>query len=204
MNKRKGIYIKRFFKGFLVLFKIALIVILFPFVVFWFIHRIKEKRQLAKARKEHVEIFDMTQIDALSGIEFEKLLNKIFELQGYSSLLTKKSHDYGADLVLEKKGKVSIVQAKCYGKNVGIKAVQEIVAAKQHYKAQDLFVATNRYFSKDAIVLALEHGVKLIDRDVLFNLVQKFKPVIEVEAKKYAATLSSSVQEIETKYKYWI
>ena len=67
-----------------------------------------------------------------------------------------------------------------------------------------MFVATNRYFSKDAVVLAIEHGVKLIDRDVLMKLVKKFKPVIEVQGKKYSATLSSSIEEIEKKYKYWI
>lgn len=204
MSKRKKNYIKSGFNVFLKVLRVVLIVVLLPFVIFWFIGKVKRKRELARARKEHIEIFDMTQIDALSGVEFEKLLKKIFELQGYSSVLTKKSHDYGADLVLEKKGKVSIVQAKCYGHNVGIKAVQEIVAAKEHYKAHDLFVATNRHFSKDAIVLALEHGVKLIDRDVLFSLVKKFRPVIEIEAKRYSATLSSSVQEIETKYKSWI
>ena len=63
---------------------------------------------------------------------------------------------------------------------------------------------TNRHFSKDAVVLAIEHNVKLIDRDVLFSLVQKFKPIIEIEAKRYCATLSSSVEEIESKYRYWI
>ena len=168
MNKRKKNYIKQFFNLVFMLLRIILIVVLFPFVVVWCIKKLKKKKELSMKRKEHIEIFDMTQIDSLSGIEFEKLLNKLFELQGYNSVLTKKSHDYGADLVLEKKGKISIVQAKCYGHNVGIKAVQEIVAAKEHYKAQDLFVATNRNFSKDAIVLAIEHGVKLIDREVLF------------------------------------
>ena len=34
--------------------------------------------------------------------EFEKLLKTIFEKQGYHVSLTKKSHDYGADLILNK------------------------------------------------------------------------------------------------------
>ena len=204
MSKKNRVYKRNIF-GFIVgLFRVILIVALFPFVLIWFFSNLKKRRARRRELKERIEIFDMTQIDALSGVEFEQLLNRLFELQGYKSVVTKKSHDYGADLVLEKKNKISIVQAKCYGKNVGIKAVQEIVAAKPHYKASDAFVATNRHFSKDAVVLALEHNVKLIDRDVLFSLVKKFKPTIEVSAKRFAATLDSSVQEIESKYKYWI
>lgn len=204
MNGKNKIYKGGFLKGFSTIVRIILIVALFPFVFIWIVKNFKKKMLRKKQLKQHIEIFDVSQIDSLSGQEFERLLKGIFEKQGYVSKLTKKSHDYGADLVLIKNGKISVVQAKCYGSNVGIKAVQEIVAAKQHYKATDLFVATNRYFSKDAVVLAIEHGVKLIDRDVLMKLVNKFKPIIEVQGKKYSATLNSSVEEIEKKYKYWI
>ena len=204
MSQKNKVYKKGFFKSVGLIFRIVLIVALFPFVVIWFISNWKKRRERRKIIKEQVEIFDMEQIDSLSGVEFELLLQKLYQMQGYNTVVTKRSHDYGADLVLEKKGKISIVQAKCYGKNVGIKAVQEIVAAKPHYKAADAFVATNRHFSKDAVVLAIEHNVKLIDRDVLFSLVKKFRPTIEVVSKKFCATLSSSVEEIESKYKYWI
>jgi len=204
MSQKNKVYKRSIFHFIVGLFRVILIIALFPFVVIWFVSNLKKRRERRKIIKEQIEIFDMDQIDSLSGEEFELLLKKLYEMQGYNTATTKKSHDYGADLVLEKKGKISIVQAKCYGKNVGIKAVQEIVAAKPHYKASDAFVATNRHFSKDAIVLAIEHNVKLIDRDVLFSLVKKFKPTIEVAAKKFCATLSSSVQEIESKYRYWI
>lgn len=204
MNGKNRNYKHGFFKGLGTIIRIVLIVVLFPIVLICLIANARKSWLRKKQTRHLIEIFDESQIDSLSGIEFEGLLKDIFEKQGYESKLTKKSHDYGADLVLKKSGKISLVQAKCYGSNVGIKAVQEIVAAKAHYKASDLFVATNRYFSKDAVVLAIEHGVKLIDRDVLLKLVKKFKPVIEVQGKKYSATLTSSVEEIEKKYKYWI
>ena len=204
MSQKNRVYKNGFWRFVAVFFRLVLIIVLLPFVVIWFVSNQKKRRERKKAIKEQIEIFDMEQIDSLSGVEFEILLKKLYEMQGYSTATTKRSHDYGADLVLEKKGKISIVQAKCYGKNVGIKAVQEIVAAKPHYKASEAFVATNRYFSKDAVVLAIEHNVKLIDRDVLFSLVKKFRPTIEITAKKFCATLSTSVQEIESKYKFWI
>ncbi len=182
--------------------KIVLRIILLPIILVWIIwQKIKRKKtnQLGI-----IDIYNLSQIDSLSGIEFEQLLKTIFEKQGYKVMLTKKSHDYGADLILNKNNKLSIVQAKCYGKNIGIKAVQEIIAARAHYKAEDMFVATNRYFSKEAIILAGEHNVKLIDRDVLVKLVQKYSPGIEPETKKFVATNSQEIAEIEARYKFWI
>ena len=183
-------------------FKIVLRIILLPVVLVWLICQ-KNKRK-NRRNDLSVKIYSLAQIDSLSGSEFEKLLKIIFEKQGYEVDLTKKSHDYGADLILKKKNKLSIVQAKCYDKNVGIKAVQEVIAAKTHYFAQDMFVATNRYFSKDAIILASEHDVKLIDRDVLLKLVQTYMPRIESEGKLFVATNVAEKEMIEARYKFWI
>lgn len=184
------------------LIRVILIIVLFPIVIFWLIWR---KIQLKKRKNlENIDIYNISQIDDLSGVEFENLLKEIFESQGYAVQLTKKSHDYGADLVLTKKEKVSIVQAKCYGKNIGIKAIQEIISARKHYGASEMFVATNRYFSKDAMVLASEHDVKLIDRDVIVNLVRAYSPNIALSERKFVATKPEEKQKILEKYKFWI
>ena len=183
-------------------FKFVLRIILLPIILVWLICQ-KLKRIKGRNLKS-VDVYNLSQVDSLSGSEFERLLQDIFQKQGYGVVLTKKSHDYGADLILSKNNKIAIVQAKCYGKNIGIKAVQEIIAAKTHYRADELFVATNRYFSKDAIILASEHDVKLIDRDVLVKLVEMYLPKIEPQSKKYVATNQSEITEIETRYKFWI
>ena len=182
--------------------KVILRFLLFPFVLIWLIKRsfkYKESKII-----DGIDIFNISQIDSLNGEEFENLLKTIFEKQGYEVMLTKKSHDYGADLVLRKNNITSVVQAKCYGKNIGIKAVQEIISARLHYGADDMFVATNRFFSKDAMILACEHNVKLIDRDVLMKLVKEYSPKIEVGEKKYIATIPAEKEKIEAKYKFWI
>lgn len=182
--------------------RIILIVLLFPIVIVWLICR---KNKLKKRRmQDSIDVYNISQIDDLSGVEFENLLKEIFISQGYGVELTKKSHDYGADLVLTKKNKTTIVQAKCYGKNIGIKAIQEIISAKKHYGADEMFVATNRYFSKDAMVLASEHDVKLIDRDVMLNLVRIYSPKVELIQKKFVATKPEEKQKILQKYKFWI
>lgn len=182
--------------------KVVLRLILLPIIIVWLIMcKFQAKR---KRSNSAIEIYHLSQIDSLTGEEFERLLMNIFEKQGYEVELTKRSHDYGADLIMKKNNTISIVQAKCYGKNIGIKAVQEIISAKVHYRAEEMFVATNRYFSKDAVVLASEHNVKLIDRDVISVLVRKYISNIELSQKKYVATNSAEREEIEAKYKFWI
>lgn len=114
----------------------------------------------------------LERIDLLSGVDFENLLIEIYKKKGYSVKDTPKSTDYGADLVLEKYGKKTVIQAKCWSNTVGEKAVQEIVAAVKHYSADEGVVITNNYFSKPAMKLAHSNNIKLIDRNGLKELIK--------------------------------
>ena len=84
-------------------------------------------------------------IDKMKGSGFEDYLYTLLKTKGYSVNKTPVTGDYGADLVLHGNNKKIIVQAKRYKNNVGIKAVQEIAAAKSHYKADECWVITNSY-----------------------------------------------------------
>jgi len=183
--------------------RIVLIFILLPFVLVWLVLNAVKKHKRKKLNKEKVAIFNMSQIDSLSGEEFEILLKDIFQKLGYEVALTKKSHDYGADLIISKKKTKMLVQAKCYAKSVGVKAIQEIVASRKHYKVDEVIVATNNYFSKDARILAEENNVGLFDRDDLFELIKKFDIHVEVKSKKYVATSPEAKAEIEKRFPFW-
>lgn len=108
-------------------------------------------------------------IDHMSGEAFERLLKAHFEQLGYRAALTPKTNDYGADLVLQKGGVKTIVQAKRYQGKIGNKAVQEIVAAKGHYRATSCMVVTNSYFTANARQLAADNNVILWDRKTLIQ-----------------------------------
>ncbi|MEF3307141.1 restriction endonuclease [Paenibacillus sp. GYB003] len=56
------------------------------------------------------------------------------------------------------------LQAKRYGKNVGISAVQEAQASIAHYGASEAWVVTNSHFTDAAIALA-KSTVTLINRN---------------------------------------
>lgn len=114
---------------------------------------------------------DIAKIDQMTGLEFEEYLAPLFEMHGYSAKVTQGSGDYGADLVISKKGVKTVVQAKRYSSNIGVSAVQEIVAAKPFSHARKAMVITNQYFTKQAKNLARANGVQLVDRDSLIRMI---------------------------------
>ena len=180
--------------------KIILRIVLFPLVIVYFFVWIKNK----KRDKDKISAMSMSQIDSLSGVEFENFLLDLFQKMGYDVKVTKASHDYGADLLISKNGTLSVVQAKCYSKAVGIKAIQEIVGAKQHYKAKEAVVATNNYFSKAAEVLALENNVKLLDRTVIEKMISKYDLKIERQANSFSALTEKTKAEINRRFQSMI
>lgn len=197
MRKRNKSYIIIILINFL---KLILRIVLFPFVIIYLIYKIKK----SKKQKDKIAVFNMTQIDSLSGVDFEIFLSELFKRLGYDVKTTKASHDYGADLLISKNKRISIVQAKCYSKAVGIKAIQEIVGAKKHYKAEYAIVATNNIFSKDAEVLALENGVKLLDRYEIEKLIKKYDLTIEKSKNNYSAMSEKTKEEINRRFKHMI
>ncbi len=112
-------------------------------------------------------------IDNMSGTEFEKFLQVHFKKQGYKAQLTPASNDYGADLIIEKDGIKTVVQAKRWSKNVGIEAVQQVIGAINHYGASCGMVIVNRDFTQQAINLAHSNNIELWDRKKLIQFFSK-------------------------------
>jgi len=129
--------------------------------------------------KMHIEntqsnYLTMDEIDQLNGEEFEQALFNLFSQKGYKATKTKQSGDQGADLIIEKFGEITAVQAKCYSNPVSNKAIQEVVASKSYYNANKAMVVTNSIFTKSAKELALINNVELVDRDKLEKWLDDF------------------------------
>ena len=130
---------------------------------------------LGLMRERKLNASGIRQVDEMSGKEFEQFLKLRYEARDYKVRRTPYQNDFGADLVMERDGRRIVVQAKRWKKNVGIKAVQEIVAAKSHYKADDAWVVTNSQYTKAAKELALSNGVRLVDRAQLIHILLEKK-----------------------------
>lgn len=141
--------------------------------VLW--HRIRVERLQYK-----LENFDITKfvsifhIDAMDGYMFEEFLEDLYRVQGYSVQRTPKGKDQGADLFIESYGRRIVIQAKNYATNIGNKAVQEVIAAKDFYSCDDGIVVANRYFTPSARELASKSNIKLVDRDELQKYLEDY------------------------------
>ena len=121
-------------------------------------------------------------LDKMNPYEFENYAAWLLSGMGYKKCnVTVKSNDYGADVICRHNGKKVVVQVKRYRGKVGIAAVQQVVAAKAYYKAEEAVIFTNSYLTPSAVNLAKANNVKIIDREKLVNYRLTKKKVKEAE-----------------------
>lgn len=112
-------------------------------------------------------------IDELSGIEFEACVAELVKRNGYNNVqTTKATGDFGIDVLCNKGGMKYGIQCKRYAKRVGVKAVQEAIAGKQYYRLDSVIVATNTYFTPNAMDMARRSGVILWNRDDIVRMLK--------------------------------
>lgn len=75
---------------------------------------------------------------------------------------TAEGADFGADLLFTYQGTLCAGQCKSLSKPAGVRAVQEIVAAREHYKATLAVVFSTEGFSESAEALAAANRVALV------------------------------------------
>ena len=150
-------------------FSVMLIIL---FVSPMMIKHVKKKKRFNLMKKSGIR-----DIDRMKGYQFEAYLQVLFKELGYQPIVTQKSGDYGADVVLKGRNKI-VIQAKRYGTKhkVSMDAVREVLAAMFFYKADEAWVITNSFFTKQAETLAKACGVKLLNRYELEKFIVKINP----------------------------
>ena len=116
-------------------------------------------------------------VDEMTGWEFERWLERFFLRIGFEVERTPHRGEFGADFVLTWNGVRMAVQAKRSSRLVGVRAVQEVVAARAFYGCELSMVVTNNYFTDQAMLLARKNDVRIRNRDdlaqALVNLVPR-------------------------------
>jgi hypothetical protein len=131
-------------------------------------YRILRERIKAEFGKYHNQMkssgnFDYSQLD---GIGFENYIIKFLKDNGFQVLGTPATGDQGADAILLLDNLKIVIQTKNYRNPVGNKAIQEVIAAKEHYKADIGWVITTSTFTKSAIELAVKSEITLIQKPI--------------------------------------
>lgn len=112
--------------------------------------------------------YSLSYIDRMSGEQFELYARAYFSHRGYRHIrTTKTTRDFGADILMKKGFHSIVVQAKRYDRNIGVHAIQQVLASKAYYHCSRAIVVTNQYFTPSARQLAEVNEVELIDRDQL-------------------------------------
>ena len=115
-----------------------------------------------------------TDIDAMTGFEFEDFIVDLFIKLGYVVEKRKRTREQGLDLLLFKHGVRIVVQVKRQRRPVGNKSIQQALGALVYYKGQQAIVVTNSTFTTPAKQLAARClNVELWDRHVLEEKIKK-------------------------------
>ena len=133
----------------------------------------------------------ISQIDNLAPFEFEEWVARLLKTAGYNAIATKKSGDYGADVIAEKDGIKIAIQVKKFNQPVGIKAVQEVASAMKYYDCHDGWVITSAYgFTTAAHNLAQKNSIKLINRNDLAIMLNKIKNNFQISEPEQIAAIN--------------
>ncbi|MDW7731533.1 MAG: restriction endonuclease [Methanolobus sp.] len=120
------------------------------------------------------------QLQEIDPYEFEKLLAQLFRKMGYIVEETQFSHDRGIDLIIKIAhfglSHTWIVQAKRYTESVGVKAIREYSSLRYRDRVDGVIIATTSSFTREAQEEAAEHNVKLIDGNLLAEMLNHYLP----------------------------
>lgn len=122
---------------------------------------LQRRRDLKRAASE------MAAVDQMSGVEFEEFVAAQLRTRGWGVTHTASTGDYGVDLIARKDGTRIAVQCKRLARDVGVAAVQQVVAGARHHRCTQAVVVTNQTFTKAARQLASTHRCRLVGREQL-------------------------------------
>jgi HJR/Mrr/RecB family endonuclease len=76
---------------------------------------------------------NISAIDKMTGLEFERYVARLLETQGYSNIRLTEEYDYGIDIIAIKDGITWGIQVKRYSGLVKADAVRQVVTALKKY-----------------------------------------------------------------------
>ncbi|MBE5757914.1 MAG: restriction endonuclease [Clostridiales bacterium] len=146
-------------------------IVFFPIAFFVYLIKVIIKVVKKALLRKYLKNISVNKIDSLDGKSFEDFLYYFFLSLNLKVKKTSLTRDYGADLIIDYNGEKIVIQCKnYYNHKVGNSAIQEIATAKDYYNATIGIVITNWFFTSPAQTLAGKVGVKLIDRNILSQI----------------------------------
>jgi hypothetical protein len=123
-------------------------------------------------KKKSQEYID---VEEMSSSEFENFIKDLFVLMEYSVDNKKSDEIEGADLIIEKSGEKTAVQAKSFLDFVKDSDVKDVIKAKEYHSCDKAMIVASSFFTKNALDIADKNDVKTWDGKKLKELIEKYR-----------------------------
>ena len=107
------------------------------------------------------------QIARMDKTQFVVYVARLFSRKGYAVKLTPVADNYCIDMLVEKQGTITAVSVVQSTGLLGKTDVACVCEGRRHYPANNAMVLTNSYYDSSAVDYAREHGLALVDHNVL-------------------------------------
>jgi restriction system protein len=136
----------------------------------------------------------------ISPFDFELFIARLLQELGYKTEVTRKTSDFGIDIIAQKQNKKVAVQCKRHDENnlIGNKYIQQLLGSMNYVDANHSIFITTSYFTKNAIQQAKNSPIELWDKDTLHNLVKKHLLYLDIN-EIFTAIESQKREERERK-----
>ena len=113
-------------------------------------------------------------IEVKTQEEFDEYLVVLFKRMGYRSEAVSSPSDPGVDVLLYRDtNDLVVVYAPLSKERIGNEAVDAALDAMKRHKAQAAWIITNSRFEKKTIRYAKDNKLRLVDRKILMNIVDR-------------------------------
>jgi restriction system protein len=137
------------------------------------IHAARERADRLRHQARRADL-KLAQLANLTPEGFEEFVAELFEALGFEVELVGGTGDEGADLRVQRKGLLAVVQCKYHSRGVvGSPELQKFLGTVHHTRSHKGFFVTTRTFSLAAEKFVAEHPIELIDGPRLVELVQE-------------------------------
>lgn len=151
---------------------IIILIIALSLIIYWYLriqNKSKLRREMDRIRAALLAAGTANPMQ-LTPEQYEQFCATILLNNGWNARLTKKTGDFGADIVADKEEHKLVIQCKQWSKSVGIKAVQEVHTALTHYNGNKAIVVTTTGYTQAARELAKSTGVSLLSHSDLIDM----------------------------------
>lgn len=138
-------------------------------------------------------VWTIEALQQLDPTEFELLVGRLFEGQGFGVQTTPKTRDHGVDLRLSQLGRKYIVQCKRYQGSVGEPALREFYGTMLHEGSSLGYFVTTGSVTQQARLWASGKNILILDSSDLLTALNQFQPSQSADWPTFAERLDRVV-----------